>query len=507
MMAAGQIFIIIVSAFLLGRSFYNYNLAFLAWGALVPYFFILFRMPTIKKAFFLSFTFGSIFYGTLFYWITIVSKWVGPLGYAGWLGTFLYLTLLFSVMGIFLYKICNSLWMKVFAPPLVWVLFEWLQSKGAFGQTAGSLAYSQKAEWLVSQSAAYGGIYLLSFIIVLVNSLILGIVLLRGAHKKNQILFSGYFLAAIIVLSSWMTFLHRDRHIDDIARSSTQALVFQPNVAQYKKLSYRYSFEIFQELYKDMNTMRLINADLYIFPESLIPGLYNQNELLYRQLAQLLPAKSYMLFGSNRRTPDKYYNSLFVMDQSGNNLQCYDKQRIVPFGEYMPFRKLIDHLLPETLQYMGADISPGDGIKLFSTSNHERFGVSICFESIFPEIFYQQHQNGSEFSVVVTNDGWFFDTIALKIHQNATAFRAVESRKQVLFCANTGISSIIQPSGKINRLIAYNSKGYMIAKIKKNTGNTYYYKHFNLFILVCAMVLLLSIVGELFLRKRFLGIK
>lgn len=479
----------IVPAFLLGLSFYHYGMSFLPWVLIAPFFIYLFESPTLKQAAWRSFGFGFIFNATVFFWITIVTHWVGVLGLLGWMGVSLYLALLYTLWGLVVFYIARDYKVQLIIVPFAWVLLEWAQSLGVFGITAASLAYSQSAAGWIAGLASFGGMYLVSFTIVLVNTLWVGLI---GLRKPENLIYKRWFFRYATVVGIVLVGVGVGLAVSPhrpLERTNYHTTLIQPNIPQAQKLSYRYVNKISQELFRQMNRIPP-NSDLYICPESLLPGIYERNYFYYFMLANRLGKTQRLVYGTDRKTGRSYYNSVFVMSPSGHIDYRYDKQRLVPFGEYIPLRGWLDAVLPPSLQYMEADITPGRGDTLFKLADRYAYGVSVCFESIFPSVFYRQYRQGARFFVVVTNDGWFFDTIALKLHLNATAYRALESGSQVFFCANTGESAVLMPNGRAASSLAYNRAGVLASTILLNLEPTFYYRFYHVLAWLSILVVL-----------------
>jgi apolipoprotein N-acyltransferase len=155
------------------------------------------------------------------------------------------------------------------------------------------------------------------------------------------------------------------------------------------------------------------------------------------------------LFGAVTRREDTYYNSAILLSAQGKHLCRYDKIHLVPFGEYIPFNKLLSFL--ETIVPIG-EFSRGKIFTVFPFP--DKFSVLICFEDLFPEISRQFVKRGAGLLVNITNDAWFGKTSAPYQHLQASVLRAVENRRFLVRAANTGISGFIDPGGKIISLLA-----------------------------------------------------
>jgi len=136
-----------------------------------------------------------------------------------------------------------------------------------------------------------------------------------------------------------------------------------------------------------------------------------------------------------------------ALSKKGNLIGRYDKQRLIPFGEYLPIRPFFYRLLGENPLF-AEDYNSNPRPELIDLGI-SKVGVVICFESTFPYIVRDKVKRGAQFILVATNDAWFFDSSAPYQHIQAAQVRAVESGMYVVQAANTGISAIIDPLGRI----------------------------------------------------------
>ena len=141
-----------------------------------------------------------------------------------------------------------------------------------------------------------------------------------------------------------------------------------------------------------------------------------------------------------------YLNSAYLMDPEGKEAGRYDKVHLVPYGEYVPLRKWFPFV--DKLVYGIGDFSSGKKGSILSWKD-VKLGVQICFEVIFPDLARASVKNGADILINITNDAWFGRSSAPYQHLSMTIFRAVENRRALVRCANTGISCFVGPSGRI----------------------------------------------------------
>jgi apolipoprotein N-acyltransferase len=200
-----------------------------------------------------------------------------------------------------------------------------------------------------------------------------------------------------------------------------------------------------------MNLIKKADAtrpNLIVLPETAIPAPIFSRQNAYRlQLEQILSdRRMYLLIGAPHYDPDsKVYNRVFLLSPSGEKLGSYSKMHLVPFGEYVP----LSRYLPNLIQF--EPYEPGKSINLFPipTTEDAQMGISICFESVFPNLFRKFVKKGATVMGVLTNDAWYEGTAAPDQHFSVAPLRAVENRVPVFRCANGGISCIIDSHGNI----------------------------------------------------------
>jgi apolipoprotein N-acyltransferase len=188
-----------------------------------------------------------------------------------------------------------------------------------------------------------------------------------------------------------------------------------------------------------------------------------------------------LLVGSPDRTSGaspRYYNSAFLISPAGEIVQKYDKIHLVPFGEYVPLSSLL-FFVHKMATGIG-DFSAGEAFTVFEIPGG-RFGVLICFETIFPDQVRRYVLGGAGFLVNITNDAWFGDSAAPYQHLSMAALRAVENGVYLVRAANTGISAIVAPSGQILAQSDLFVEAALTATMAPQLGGTFYTRRGDLF--------------------------
>ncbi|MBA4393543.1 MAG: apolipoprotein N-acyltransferase, partial [Desulfobacca sp.] len=222
-----------------------------------------------------------------------------------------------------------------------------------------------------------------------------------------------------------------------------------------------------------------------------IPFYFKKENQLTPRLFQLTrETGSHLLFGSPaaevRDGKTHYFNRAYLLSPEGQ-VSFYDKIHLVPFGEYVPLRKLLP-FVGKMVEAIG-DFSPGSGNQGL-THPKGKLGVLICFETIFPELSRSYKKEGAQFLVNMTNDAWFGKTSAPYQHLSILTFRAIENRVWVARAANTGFSAFIDSTGQIIKSFPLFQSGGIYANIPLRSEKTFYSRHGDLLVVFCCLVFL-----------------
>src|SRR5205823_6378796 len=192
--------------------------------------------------------------------------------------------------------------------------------------------------------------------------------------------------------------------------------------------------------------------DLIVWPETATPFFFQEPGPLRQDVLDLATeSRAYLLFGSpayrqSSRGALQELNRAYLVSPDGREVATYDKIQLVPFGEYVPFEAVL--FFVQRLVVAIGDVVPGFDPTVFQIPAG-RFGVLICYEDIFPALTRRFVARGADFLVNVTNDAWFGRTSAPYQHLAQATLRAVENRVPLVRVANTGISAVVEPDGRI----------------------------------------------------------
>lgn len=450
----------LLTAWLLFLSFPKRSYAVLAWLALAPFIWGVTKIRGFWSSFFYSWITGFLFHAGVLYWVYYTCVHGGGLSasmaQAAWLGLSALLSIQFAFWGGCCFYLKRT---GPFFPALAacgFVTLEWLHQTIAFyglGFPWLMFGYTQWNWPEMLQIASLTGVYGISFALAFVGTSI------GWAFSISRVKPAvGHMLLAAGVFMSIFWWGHVQLAQDQAGASSKssllslQAVLVQPNIDQYKKWDEAFEEEIFNTLTVLGDEVASAPARLAIWPESTLPG--SLEEARYAHLFEDIASKSgaYQLLGSNINTALGQYVGAYLMPPSSQDWQEYRKIKLVPFGEYIPFEKQLRSLFSdiEVLGELGG-FQPGSREQKLLDLGGVPLGISVCYESIFPQLWQVQNKQGAKLFVNITNDAWFFDTDAPYQHLAINVLRAVETGRPVLRAANTGFSAVISPFGKIEQ--------------------------------------------------------
>lgn len=490
----------VLSGVLLFLAFPAAEIQILAWIALVPFLRAIHgALP--GKGFLFGWIAGMAFYLGSLSWVTHAMVVYGGLSRPlSWLVLIALSAYLSSYFGLFSFLCCSFRWLDrlggLVVLPSLWVCLEFLRNFLLSGFPWNLLGYSQYRNPHVLQLASLTGIYGLSFLIVLVNCALASLLLpaCRPAFAGSALLCAGIVLLFTLSFGAW-----RLKH--PVIGEKLMVAVIQGNIDQSLKWDparQRQSFDVYKRLTEEVARS---HPDLVIWPETALP-LYLRREASYRQELQSLVQRigSPLLVGSPDYGEDggtRYFNSAFLLSPGTDSMEKYDKMHLVPFGEYVPWRRFFPFI--DKLVVGIGDFSPGREAKIFSVPAG-RFGVTICFEAIFPELARAYRAKGAQFLVNITNDAWFGRTSAPYQHLAMATARAVENGFYLVRAANTGISALITPEGRIVRASPLFTEDRFAGMILASKSLTPYARSGDIFAWTCALMSLIAILGALLPR-------
>ena len=479
-------------------AFPRFNLECAAWFALIPLFYAI-QGKNLYQSFYLGTITGFVFFLGVVNWVFIAVSRYGNLNYIFSITVLIllvsYLSLFIGAFSFLVRFAQKRLGIKEFATaPFIWVSVEYLRSFLFTGFPWESLGYSQHLCLPLIQVSDITGVYGISFLIVLVNALLFNAsynwFLNRGKRLYKEMVLTFLLLFITFCYGQWrLADVNKISH----AFKTIKVALIQGNIDQSTKWDPTFQDET-TEIYRELTLQAAKSSpDLIVWPETATP-FYFQSESKHRKLIFDISkeAGSYLLFGSpayrfeNRDV--RYFNSAFLISPNGSLHGRYDKIHLVPLGEYVPLGKYLYFIKKITAGI--SDFSSGESIEPLGFPLG-KVGVFICYEAIFPDLVRKFVKKGACFLVNITNDAWFGKTFAPYQHHSMVVFRAIENRVFIVRAANTGISSIIDATGKTRLATGIFTKGVLVDDIHLVRIDTFYTEFGDIFAQICLVFMLI----------------
>ena len=522
---ARQLLLASASGLILPFCFPRFDVGWLAWVALVPLHIALDQCAR-RRAFWIGCLSGTIGFTGIMAWVVTAMHTYGKVPIAVSYGILL---LLAAYLGTYVGVYAAGLvWAREIVPryglfiaPCLWVTLELLRTYAFSGLPWCLLGYSQYQQLDLIQIADHTGVYGISFLVILVNLSVAELWLWLAPYTRGfrpaglpwELLTTA---AAFLLLSLAYSATVLSSGNPGDSQSAISVGVVQPNIDQAVKWDTAYREETLRR-YENLMARLDTSSDLVVWPEAATPFLFEREpEYQLRLIALADRAHASLLFGSPalRYYPDRrpyLLNSAFLLSPEGHLVGRYDKQHLVPFGEYIPLKSSLLFFLDKLVEGIG-DFEPGPGPTILSVHPQSRssgptsetssvkpvkFGVLICYEVIFPDLVRRLAANGAEFFVTITNDAWFGDSSAPAQHFSMVVFRSVENHLAFARSANTGISGFIDPFGRIVEATPIFTEQTLQGRLQTWAPRTFYSRHGDVFaygcVILCALVWLYGI--------------
>jgi len=353
---------------------------------------------------------------------------------------------------------------------------EWLRGHLLSGFPWNLPGYAADASAALAQTASVTGIYGLTML-VLVWSLIPAMLWRPGGRP-------AFRLAAVSLVAlglcwaggTWRLSGQGPGLRDDVSVSIVQASI--PQTMKWKRERRDDILARYLDLTARVRTDGASGRPVIIWPETALPDLVAELPDLRQQIADGLPPDGVLIFGAIRREPApggfmQVFNSVLVIDKAGSMTVAYDKHRLVPFGEFLPFESVLAPLGLRKLVPVPLSFTAGRAPAPVAIAGLPGFLALICYEAIFP-LAASVSASRVEWLVNVTNDAWFGTSAGPAQHLAQARFRSIEQGIPLLRAANTGISAVIDSRGNVLKRLDLGVVGVLTTPLPRPAGPTLY---------------------------------
>lgn len=503
------------SALLLLLSFPTFDLSWLAWVALAPLLLALSEGVHWRRALWLGWLTGVLFTFFAENWIAhSMTQYGSMLTGVAYAVAFLFAAILALFPALFAAVMAQLLarfgkTALVFAP-LVWTATEWARPL-VTGVSWNALGVSQAQYFMVARLSQFGGVYFISGLIVACSTFL---VMLLNARDRQTMRTAS----ALLVFGAFAFWLPAFQGPLKQATPNINVLGVQPNIPVDLPLGETTRY-LAKTIALTQQALASKPVDLTIWAECPLSIFYDNDDNTRQKINTLArETGSHFIVNTVARTGDNgneaYFNSVSTVSPrpgtSGQQaLTRYDKMRLIPFGEYVPWRPLLGRFVPA----ITGDFTPGqqvvvntlkfnpqrsavlfgenasdDGPAIERTTNYVRTGAFICYEAAYPDIVRRFVQNGATLLINVSEDGWFGPTAGARQHLAHARMRAIENDRDLVRVTNTGISALLTADGRVVDALPQFVEGTQHWQAQARSSQTFYTRHGEWFAISAAIV-------------------
>jgi apolipoprotein N-acyltransferase len=483
---ARRLAVAVLAGFAMHLAFPRPGWDLLGWVALAPVLALAGSARTPRRALLEGWVAGIAFFLPLLRWLTHTMTTFSPMPMPV---AILVILALAGYLGLFWGGVAWALaWLRArlgawtfWLAPALWVTGELLRTYLLGGFPWGLLGYIPSSRLLVIQIAAWTGVFGVSALLVLVNTALAWIALERRGPPAVAAL--GVAVAALAG-----TLLVGRAHLAPFDAPTVRVAAVQGNIPQAVKWDAGFKAETLR-IYGELTRTAAPGSQLVVWPEAAVPSYARFEPATMRWLTDLASqVRVPLLVGVPDAETDggrvRYLNSAFFLDSSGLRGR-YDKMHLVPFGEYVPLKRLL--FFVEAIAAEIGDFTPGRQVAIFPMEGSP-FGTVVCYEVIFPGLFRRFVAEGASFMTNITNDAWFGDSGGPLQHLQMVPLRAVENDIAIVRAANTGVSALVLPSGRIQSVLPLGTRGTLTGDVPLRRATTFYTRFGDVFAYACAAV-------------------
>ena len=461
-----------------------------------------------RRAFVLGLITGIGYFAGTLYWITGLMTTYGGLAWPTAVGVnallVAFLALFPALFAVTVAGVGPRLGASsLLVVPAIWVTTELGRTHLFGGFPWVLLGYSQVHVLPVAQLSSLFGVYGVSWLVAMISTALAQSLLVRGRERMLVLGTASAILIAVVGWGGWRVTRHT---LTEGSSPSIRVALVQGNIAQHDKRDPTLRPSILETYLTLSREATAGGARLVIWPEAATPFPFEENVSSAAAVRELAVSRGvHLLLGSEEiaREPDfRYYNAAFLVRPDGRTGGVYRKMRLVPFGEYVPLARLL--FFAGTLVATVADFSPGLVPATLSVDGH-RLSTAICYEVVYPDLIRQFVVGGSELLTTITNDAWFGRTSAPYQHFSQAAMRAIEQGRYLVRAANTGISGIVDPYGRVLDQTELFTRDTVIGDVRWLRTRTLYGRTGDLFAYACGVLSMGAVLAVGASRRRRVG--
>ena len=454
------------------------------------------------QGFLLGYGCGILWYAGTCYWVFATMKQYGGLNWLAAGGVLLlfclYLGLYHGAFGLLISLLARRSgirWPLVCAP-FLWVAIELARTRVS-GFPWNLLGIAQVDNIPLAHLARATGVYGLSFEIIVVNVAMAAAFLVQRA-RRNHLLWAALAAALVLQAGRW---LPAQQFSTDHAARLVQANVPILQGADWTSDYFQQTLHGLVEQSLHAPELGGRSPQLIVWPESPAP-FYSSDPVFRSALSDMARASNAWLLIGNigtrnaNQTPQQtteVYNSASLVSPTGEWTARYDKVHLVPFGEYLPFKRVFGFAGGLTKEV--GDFTSGSSRQPLS-AGETQLGVFICYESIFPDEVRQLARNGAQVFVNVSNDGWYGDSGAYAQHLKQARMRAIENARWLLRDTNTGVTAAIDPQGRVRQSVDRKLRTVLDASYALSNVTTFYTRWGDWFAFLCAIISVAAVIAN-----------
>ena len=414
------------------------------------------------------------------------------------------------------FAVARLLWTRdasrILALAIALTVSEWLRGHLLTGFPWNAYGYALSEPLALAQIASVIGLWGMTFLAVAIFAS--PAVLIEGKSRRRPWIAPVAALATLLALGVFGVV--RLSLLPTKMVSHVKLRIMQPNLQQDVKFNYSAKQQVMQKYLalsdraSGPQSTGVRDASILIWPESAFPFFLTREADAMAQIADLLPKGTVLITGAVRMPDDarpgvpvtRAYNSIYVIDHDGSVLSVYDKTHLVPFGEYLPFQNLMERLGFTQLTKVQGGYIPGTRRRPLDIPNAPRALPLICYEAIFPGNVADRDDRAG-WIVNLTNDGWFGISTGPYQHLQQARLRAIEEGLPVVRAANTGISAVIDPMGRIVAQLGLGIEGVLDANLPAAIAPTIYARYPAIPAAIMLAIALILVVQRRMKRQKF----